>query len=57
MNFIINNLGTIIVSIIIIAVVAVIIVNMIKKKKSGKSIGCSCSCGNCPSKGLCHPEE
>ena len=55
MNFIMNNLGTIIVGLVVAAIVVAIIVNMIRKKKNGESIGCGC--GNCPSKGICHPEK
>lgn len=57
MNFIMNNLGTIIVGLVVATIVGAIIVNMIRKKKNGESIGCSCGCGNCPSKGICHPEK
>lgn len=52
-EFIINNLSTIIISAVILAVVVLIIVNMIKDRKKGKS-SCGCGCANCPSAGMCH---
>ncbi|NLK68217.1 MAG: FeoB-associated Cys-rich membrane protein [Clostridiaceae bacterium] len=53
-NYIIDNLATIIISVILLTVVALIVLNMIKKKKSGKSISCGCACDGCPSASLCH---
>ncbi|MFQ6862016.1 MAG: FeoB-associated Cys-rich membrane protein [Beduini sp.] len=40
-------MGTLFVGLIVVLVVALIIRNMIKDKKAGKSIQCSCGCGNC----------
>lgn len=54
-NWIANNIGTIIVSLVLIAIVTAIIVSMIKKKKAGKSVVCSCgNCKSCPMGGNCH---
>ena len=55
LDFLKENLSTIIIGLIILAVVAGIVVKMIKDKKNGKS-SCSCGCGceNCPSAGICH---
>ena len=41
-DFIVNNLSTIIISLVLIAIVAAIIVVLVKNKKQGKT---SCSCG------------
>lgn len=51
--FLIENLSTIIISVIILAVVVLIIVKMLKDRKKGKN-SCGCGCANCPSSGMCH---
>lgn len=51
----VENLGTIVISLILIAIVSLIIVKMIRDKKSGKSTGgCGCGCENCAMHGKCH---
>ncbi len=52
-NFLLNNIGTIAISLIILLVVSAIIIKLIKDKKKGKS-SCGCGCENCPSAGMCH---
>lgn len=52
-DFIVQNIGTIIVSIILIVIFALIIVFRVKAKKKGES-SCGCNCLNCPSHGACH---
>lgn len=54
--FIAGNLATILISAVLLAVVICITANMIKKKKSGKSIGCGCGCDSCPSGSVCHKQ-
>lgn len=49
-------LPTIIISIVLGMVVVSIIIKMFKDKKKGKT-SCGCSCSNCPSAGICHPEK
>jgi hypothetical protein len=44
---------TIIISVIIVALVIFIVANEIIKKKKGKG-GCSCGCGGCAMKDVCH---
>ncbi len=57
-RFIIDNIGTIIVSVIVIAVLCFIAVIMIKDKRKGTSCaGCGGGCGGCPNSGLCHGED
>ena len=49
MDWIINNLGTIIVALVVAAVVGLIVFNYIRKKKKGQST-CGCGCADCPMK-------
>ena len=52
-EFLFDNAGTIIVSVILIALISVAIAGMVRNKKKGKS-SCGCSCGLCPNSGMCH---
>ncbi|MBQ9832294.1 MAG: FeoB-associated Cys-rich membrane protein [Clostridia bacterium] len=45
MNWLSENIGTIVVLLIVAATVVTVIINMVKKKKKG---GCSCGCSSCP---------
>ena len=54
-DWIVANLGTIVVLLAVIAVVAGVTVKMIKDKKQGKS-SCGSSCCSCPMSGKCHPK-
>lgn len=56
MQWIISNLGTIIVSIILVAIVSLILYSMLDNKRKGKS-SCGCNCSCCPSGGMCHRNE
>lgn len=49
-------LATIIISLVILCVFVAIVVRGVQNRKQGKS-SCSCGCGNCPGKTLCHPER
>ena len=51
-----DNLGTIIMSIILLAIVAGIIWKMYRDKKKGKS-SCGCGCSHCAMSGTCHPNQ
>ncbi len=53
---IIDNTGTIIVSIVLIGLVAGIIVRLRRDRKQGKS-SCGCNCGSCPMAGSCHKQS
>jgi len=46
-KFIIDNIGTIIVSIILLTLFVLALVKIIKAYKKGKCIGCSCDCDKC----------
>ena len=48
-----DNSGNIIISLVLIAVVAGIIAKLIKDKRQGKS-SCGCNCGHCAMAGTCH---
>ncbi len=52
-EFIVHNLGTILVGLIVLAIVVAIVVKQIKNHKAGKS-SCGCGCENCPSASMCH---
>lgn len=53
LEFIKENLATIIISLMLICLVAVIIHSRVSDKKKGKS-SCGCGCEGCPSAALCH---
>ena len=53
MSFIIENLATILISLVLVCIVAAIIASLVKKKKKGKS-GCGCNCAHCAMAGSCH---
>jgi RNase adaptor protein for sRNA GlmZ degradation len=53
-DFLVKNLGTIVVSAALLTVVALIINSMIKNKKSGKSCAsCGSGCTGCPHSSAC----
>lgn len=55
LDFLKENLSTIIIGLAILGAVVGIVVKMIKDKKKGKSAcNCGCGCENCPSAGICH---
>ena len=55
LDFLRENLSTIIIGLIILAVTVGIIAKMIKDKKNGKSsCNCGCGCESCPSAEICH---
>lgn len=53
MDFIRENLGTIITGLVVLAVLILIIANQIKNVKQGKH-SCSCGCSRCPNEQMCH---
>ena len=52
LTWIMENLATIIISVILAMAVAAVIVSMVRGRKKGKS-SCGCSCTGCPAGGLC----
>lgn len=55
-EFIINNIGTIAVSILLLAIVSAIIVKTVRNKKSGKT-SCGCGCSTCAMSDICHKQD
>ncbi len=53
MEWIVANIGTIIVSILVVGIVVAIVLNQIVRKKQGKS-SCSCGCSRCANSQYCH---
>lgn len=51
--WIVENLGTILISLVLLAVVITVIAVIRKDKKKGKS-ACGGNCGHCPMGGSCH---
>lgn len=52
-EFLISNLGTIVVALVLAIVVGLIICKMYRDKKQGKS-SCGCNCASCPMANECH---
>lgn len=55
-DWLIANIGSVLVGVVVLAVVALVIALMAKDKKKGKT-GCSCGCESCAMAGKCHPEK
>ena len=56
LDWITENLSTIVVSLILMLVVAVIIRKLVRDKKKGKS-SCGCNCAHCAMAESCHKPE
>ena len=52
-DWLIQNIQTIVICVILVGVVALIIAGMVKDKKQGRS-SCGSSCSSCPMSGKCH---
>ena len=53
LNWITENLSTIIVSLVLVLIGAAIIRKLVRDKKKGKS-SCGCNCAHCAMAGSCH---
>lgn len=51
-----ENMATIIVSVVLVIVVAAVIASMVHNKRKGKS-SCGCGCAGCAMNGACHPAK
>lgn len=51
--WIMENIGTILISAVLLLVVVLIIRKLVKDKKKGKS-SCGCNCAHCAMSGSCH---
>ncbi len=56
LNWLIQNIATIIISLVLAVICALIILKMRKDKKEGKT-SCGCGCENCAMSGSCHPQK
>lgn len=56
LKWLVNNIGSIIVLLVVVAVITVIVVKIVLDKRRGKS-SCSCGCGGCAMKDVCHSKE
>lgn len=53
MTYLMQNLGTIVISAVLLAIVVLIVLRLMKNKKAGKS-SCGCNCAHCAMHGTCH---
>ncbi|MBQ9910950.1 MAG: FeoB-associated Cys-rich membrane protein [Lachnospiraceae bacterium] len=53
MDWLVNNLGTLIVAAVLVILVALVVVKMIRDKKKGKT-SCGCGCEHCAMASKCH---
>lgn len=53
MTYLMQNLGTIVISAVLLAIVVLIVLRLMKNKKAGKSF-CGCNCAHCALHGTCH---
>lgn len=53
MTYLMQNLGTIVISAVLLAIVVLIVLRLMKNKKVGKS-SCGCNCAHCALHGTCH---
>ena len=56
LNWLMENLPTILVGVAVAALVVLVIVRMVKSGRSGKS-SCGCGCADCPMAGKCHSKK
>ncbi len=52
-DFIVNNIGSIVVGLVVLALLLLLTWKLISDKKKGKS-SCGGACNCCPNAGLCH---
>ena len=55
-TFLLNNLATILVSLVLLAILGLILFKLRKDKKRGVS-SCSCGCEGCGASGMCHQNQ
>ncbi len=56
LTWLMENMATIIISMVLVLVVAAILVSMVRGKRKGKS-SCGCGCAGCAMNGACHPAK
>ncbi len=50
------NLSTLLVALAVLALFAAIVGRGLYNRRRGRG-GCACGCDQCPSRGLCHPDQ
>lgn len=53
LEWLVNNLATIIISALLLAVVVLVVCSMVRQKRKGRS-SCGCNCASCALNGQCH---
>ena len=53
MQWLFDNLGTVLVALALLGVVTAIVRRLIRDRRQGKS-ACGCNCASCPMGGACH---
>lgn len=56
LQWIVANMGTILICLVLVAVVALVIRSLVRQKRQGKS-SCGCNCAHCAMHGACHPQK
>ena len=56
LQWISENIGTIVIGLILLVVVGLIVRSLIRQKKQGKS-SCGCNCAHCTMHGNCHSHK
>ena len=56
-QFITENLGTLLTSLVILGIVVAIVVKIVRDKRKGKCISCSCGCSGCSKSVSCCNSE
>lgn len=54
--WIMENLGTVVVSVLLLAAIAAILVGLLKDRKNGKT-SCGSGCAGCPMSDRCHQKK
>lgn len=53
LDFIVDNLGTILITVVLVTILAAIVVKLVRDKRKGKS-SCGGNCAHCALGGSCH---
>jgi hypothetical protein len=54
MDWLTNNIGSIIVGAIVFAILVAVVASLVRKRKRGVSISCDCGCDGCAASSTCH---
>ena len=56
LDFIVDNLGTILITVVLVTILAAIVVKLVRDKRKGKS-SCGGNCPHCALGGSCHGDK